>query len=107
MSETKNFCCKEIELLINDPESPLEYEPTRRLYFLVSVPKEFRRKNELSIAFEISHCPKCGKELPKDLSDEWLSIVEKEFGITSPLDEKIETLPQKFRTDKWWKKRGL
>lgn len=33
-----NFCCTGIELLINDPESPLEYEATRRMYSLVSTP---------------------------------------------------------------------
>lgn len=101
------FCCPEIEVLINDPESPLEYEPTRRFYSLVSVPRAYRKKNELSRAFEVVYCPACGAKLPKDLSDEWFALVEKEFGITSVLDEKIDALPQEFTTDAWWKNRGL
>ncbi len=107
MNEKKQFCCKAIKLLINDPESPLEYEPARRLYSLVSIPKAFRKKNELTVAFGISHCPRCGKELPKELTDEWLSIVEKGFGIDGILDEKIDSLPQEYKSDEWWKKRGL
>jgi len=94
-------------MLLNDPASPLEYDRVKRLYSIVSVPQAFRKKNELSIAYEITHCPFCGTRFPKELSDEWYAIVEKEFGITSALDENIQKLPQEFLSDEWWKKRKI
>jgi PAB1-binding protein PBP1 len=74
------------------------------MYSLVSTPKAFRKKNELTTGYDITHCPKCGAKLPTDLADEWFAIVEKKFGVTSVLDEKIKHLPKKYKTNEWWKK---
>jgi hypothetical protein len=100
-------CCNNITLLINDPKSPLEYDPAKRLYSLVSVPRAFRKQNELCVAYEIAYCPCCGTKLPQELSNEWFAIIEKEFGIPSALDEGIDNLPEEFKTDEWWRNRRL
>jgi hypothetical protein len=47
------------------------------------------------------YCPFCGKKLPKDLCDEHFDAVRDDTG--KPLDP----LPEEFKTDEWWKKRGL
>lgn len=103
----KEYCCDDMKRLIQDDKSPLAYEPTRRLYSLVSDANSFKTKNEICIGFNICYCPKCGTKLPKALSNEWFKIVKKEFGIANGLDERIKDLPQEFKTDEWWKKRGL
>ena len=52
------------------------------------------------------YCPFCGVKLPKCLwyeyADEMEAVVGKYFGQIS--DDEI---PEEFKTDKWWKKRGL
>ena len=55
----------------------------------------------------INYCPWCGAELPKVLSDEWFDILEEEYGIEDPTNEEKDKVPEEFKTDEWWKKRGL
>ena len=54
----------------------------------------------------IKFCPWCGEKLPKELDDEWGTILEKEYGIKMPGLNK-DKVPQEFLTEDWWKKRGL
>lgn len=100
-------CCDGMKRLVEDQESPLIYKPVWRSYSLVSVPLAYREGNEVCIGFDIAYCPRCATVLPKDLAEEWSDIVEEQFGITGSLDERIKDLPQEFKTDEWWKKRGL
>ena len=55
------------------------------------------------------YCPWCGKKFSKALDHEWKKILEKEYGLTLTYDEMIEgsKVPEDFKTDKWWKDRGL
>jgi hypothetical protein len=55
----------------------------------------------------IQFCPWCGTKLPKDLNDEWEEIVAKEFGVTQLYYRYMDKIPPEFKTDEWWKKRGL
>jgi hypothetical protein len=59
----------------------------------------------------IDYCPFCGKKLPKDLNDEyWKTIIEEidtEYYPTHENYDKNRPLPEEFKTDEWWKKRGL
>lgn len=59
--------------------------------------------------FKMFYCPWCGSILPKRLRDEFFDILEKEYGIDSDIFEVLHNpkLPEEFRTDEWWKKRGL
>jgi hypothetical protein len=91
-----------------EDEYPLEYEPDIRKYSLV-----FREKGEdFGIRQQLWFCPWCGKKLPEKLSYKMEEVLEKEYGITekdwsSPEWDDEKDLPEEFRTDEWWKKRGL
>lgn len=56
---------------------------------------------------EICFCPRCGTKFPHELGDEWYEILQEEYGIEDPMDEDAHRLPEEFKTDEWWKKRGL
>lgn len=53
------------------------------------------------------YCPWCGTKLPKNLTRTWVQILEEEFGVKNPLFAPQNRIPGEFRTDQWWKKRGL
>lgn len=89
--------------LLKDPNFPIEYEPALRSYFIVGKSQTYRKELEETVRYDLTHCPKCGTKLPKNLTDEWLVIVKKEFGIKNITDKKIAQLPQKYTTDAWWK----
>jgi len=100
------FCCTPMALLVEDPRCPLKYHaPTRR--YLLTVPSSYLKKNEIGMSYLITNCPRCGTKLPPSLADQWFKIIKKEYQIEGALDERIQDLPQEFKTDEWWKKRGL
>ena len=85
-----------------DPEnvSPCSYNPKFREYYLDAIIGHGAEK--------ITFCPYCGTKLPKGLSDEWFDILEKEYGLDDPgMPDQKEKVPAEFKTDEWWKKRGL
>jgi len=61
----------------------------------------------------IHYCPWCGKKLPKILDDEYDQELSKATGIAidnitlDTYSSSNPNLPLEFRTDEWWKKRGL
>ena len=55
----------------------------------------------------ILYCPWCGKKVPKDLDQEWGETLEKEYGLTREARRDDSKIPEEFKTDEWWKKRGL
>ena len=61
----------------------------------------------------ISFCPYCGKALPKELSEERMKTIEDELGNSFCWQDNEEfsefemRLPEEFKTDEWWRKRGL
>jgi len=107
MAKTNTHCCDKINLHIQDQESPIKYEPEKRLYYLCNIAPGLLKKNEVCISYQIFHCPLCGIQFPKDLSSEWWNIMEKEFNISDFLDEKLNKIPKEFKTEEWWKKRKL
>ncbi len=50
----------------------------------------------------ILFCPFCGKKLPTSKRDLFFKILE-----NLKLEWDDEKLPPEFKTDEWWKKRGL
>jgi hypothetical protein len=52
----------------------------------------------------IFHCPWCGAKLPENLGDKWFEEVEKALGTD---DFEPRNAPKEFKSDEWWKKRGL
>jgi hypothetical protein len=55
----------------------------------------------------IFYCPFCGTKLPESLADKWFEVLENEYVITDPSETEYDKVPSEFRTDEWWKKRGL
>jgi len=47
----------------------------------------------------IDFCPWCGERLPESRRDEWFDELEK-LGIHDPMNESV---PDKYRTDEWYK----
>jgi hypothetical protein len=58
----------------------------------------------------LAYCPFCGTRLP-NFSEEYFDTIEQELGknsIPKGCDaEARRHLPQEFKTDEWWKKRGI
>lgn len=105
------FCCRNLRLKINkkyknivlylDPttgEEVISYNKKWRSYLL---------SLDIRYGKPIDKCPWCGNNLPRDLTDEWFDILEKEYNITDPSDTESHLVPEEFKTDEWWKKRGL
>lgn len=103
------LCCKKLQDIIENIDAPIEYEPRTREVVLV-VPKQYNNPSETCrMAFTISHCPACGTAFPPPLLETWYDLVEHSYGAQEwPINaEKLSRLPPEFRTDEWWKKRGL
>lgn len=90
----KFFCCKEMELFLNDPRDPIEYNPVFREHFI--------RLNNNSNIITLAYCPWCGDKLPTSLRENYFDILEKEHGIETNLGEYKERsdIPANFRTDR-------
>ena len=102
-----NYCCNTVQFWLQDLDCPLKYIPNLRFYS-ISVPRSIAKKNEVWPGYAVHYCPNCGFKFPKDVVDEWMDILEKEYGIDDPYDSKQKKLiPKEFKTDEWWKKRGL
>ena len=103
----KEYCCKRLKKLLDNPNCPIEYEGARRRYML-TIPEKYLEQNEICMNFSLKYCPECGTEFPKELFDEWFEVVESQFGEIDIFDdEQIKNLPQEFKTEQWWRKRGL
>ncbi len=70
--------------------------------------REYGIKIPISTAFiALDYCMFCGTELPLSLRHQWFDILEKEYGLESPMEEDEDKVPKEFWTDEWWKARGL
>ena len=88
------------------PLARIFYQRRYRSYGLLDYPGDWHDVTSRSI----DYCPFCGKKLPKKLDDDDMDpYLMKEYGWTEedcwgyPRRE----LPPEFKTDEWWKKRGL
>ncbi len=96
-------CCELMDEFLEDIRIPLNYDPVFREYLM---PLSYRGK--ITALQGLDYCPWCGTKLPKSVREEWFDILEKEYGIDHPrYDEQEKLIPEEFKTDEWWKKRGL
>lgn len=51
----------------------------------------------------ISYCPWCGGRLPASKRKQWFAELAK-LGIDDPA---TQDAPEEFRTDRWWRSRGI
>jgi|GEM_PF-974377 len=97
------YCCEDfIKNCIADFRSLWDYNPVKRYFFTIHRTRTTREGEKYS------ECWHCRKEWPKDLSKEYDKILDKEFGITPDSDAyKNNDVPEEFKTEEWWRKRGL
>jgi hypothetical protein len=89
-----------MEQFLEDPKVPLRYFPIMREYALL-----LRYSTDIQL---VCNCPWCGKGLPTSLRDEYFDILEKEYNVYPALDFQNDPyVPVDFKSDVWWKKRGL
>lgn len=95
------LCCTLMDIVIEDKESALRYDPSLRMYYI--------REEHQPAARTIQYCPWCAAKLPESLYNEQEEILEKEYGLTDTWKggKDYDQIPPEFHTDEWWKKRGL
>lgn len=96
--KNRKFCCDSLKRHCDkkeyvDTNTFIEYDRTMRMHFIGGC--------------EIFHCPFCGTRFLKGLSSEWNDTVVEEFGEEYLSEPLINSLPEEFKTDEWWIKRGL
>ena len=92
------LCCPEMTKLTGDCQIPITYSPAWREYFLVL------KKSKGKIL--ISYCPWYDTKLPSSLKDIYFNTLSKEYKIDSP-DYDDKNFPHDFKSNEWWKIRGL
>ena len=99
------FCCRNMNYYATKGKN-IEYQPSSRLYLLHL---KYIDDEDYGSAQQLWYCPWCGTKLPKELGDEWMDTLYNEYGLKSPCegDEDADKVPEEFKSDKWWKKRGL
>ena len=104
------FCCKNFPSKYKNGIISF-YDKRKDVSFILYKPRtrEYLSIHKGNIGFDITYCPFCGTKMPKELSDEWLDVLEKEYGLDDacPSEHDDPRIPPEFWTDEWWKKRGL
>ncbi|AIL66129.1 hypothetical protein NOVO_09075 [Rickettsiales bacterium Ac37b] len=92
-------CCKDMVFHIAHKEIHFSYLDRTREYVIHYM--DIFGENSVQI---VNFCPWCGAKLPKSLRDEYFDIIYDELGMDDEFDP---NLPEEFKSDEWWKKRGL
>ena len=92
-----DFCCQTMSIFVQDLRIGIDYYNVYREYYIDTT---------ADLKQMIYYCPFCGKELPKGLGEKYFDILEKDYQIEDIIEEE-ENIPEEFKTDEWWKKRGL
>lgn len=109
------YCCEDLPFrLRGNPKKGMSkivdfYDSRTRgsIVWYLTKTREYLVVHNTKCASEMKYCFICGAKLPESLEEAWLEVLEKECGITDPLDEERDMVPPEFWTDEWWKKRGL
>jgi len=100
MRRHNNHCCELMSKFVNDPKIGINYIPKYRRYSIDLI--------YLSSTQGIYNCPFCGQKLPFGLTDKYFETLKVEYQIENPhYDENRKKIPEEFKSDKWWKKRGF
>jgi hypothetical protein len=94
-------CCEELNKHLEDGEVAISYHPVFRRYDI-----ELSNKNAMQ---EITYCPWCGAKFLKPLWDEFWDIIFDELKIDTDTFHFMEDplVPEEFKSEEWWRKRGL
>ena len=84
-------------------KSPIRYEEASRKYSILLYSE---MDNLLGCPME--YCPYCGTRLPEPIGPDYYLLQEYGYDYIRDEDEpEYKAPPEEFKTDEWWKKRGL
>lgn len=105
-------CCELMQHYLDEKKVAIYYNPVFREYYIKQ--KSFPDGKQV-----IYNCPWCGYEFPESLINEYYDTLKREYNILynsffkkyyealENFDEIDRELPEEFKSDEWWKKRGL
>jgi hypothetical protein len=93
-------CCQNMDAYATEANCLVKYDPSDRSYHFILNDDPHGTHQVMWF------CPWCGSKLPEELGEEWGRILKADFGIEEPFRE-WDRVPPEFKTDEWWKKRGL
>ena len=99
-----DFCCIDMERCVD--RDYMVCDPVRGIFCCYIKEETQNGKNVVYSQLVMRYCPFCGVELPKSLLDEYCDELEKAVG-KEYCDIKEDEIPEEFKSDEWWKKRGL
>jgi hypothetical protein len=100
-------CCATMDRILERGQSALFYKSNIREYRIWEIIVK-KKSIKLGLCNAIRYCPWCSSRLPESLGDEIEEVLAQEFNITKSWDpEQAKRIPAEFKTDEWWKKRGL
>ena len=93
------YCCESMKYTIEDPRICIKYDQRYKEFYVET--------KESVVIYVINYCPWCATKLPKSLNNKWFEILEEECSLDDPdSKEQSKLIPEEFKTDEWWKKRG-
>jgi hypothetical protein len=95
------FCCYNMEYYVNKNRE-ISYDIKFRSFHLRLEDDEHYCTRQ-----QLYYCPWCGTKLPEDLDGVWSKTLREEYNIHDPIFDDANKVPPEFKTDEWWKKRGL
>ena len=100
---TIKHCCEKMTYYVNDSDGYgiVEYSPETRYYYFPLY------GSNAGTHLSFGHCPWCGNKLPKSLGEEWCAVVKNDLGIEDVDFEQWAKLPEKYKTEQWWRERGI
>lgn len=108
---SNKFCCDALQRCIDD-EQMIYDRITRSVEFYIN-DKIWTGYDDFSAKKICRYCPFCGTKLPKSLygidengNDPYADALEEAVG-KEYCDITKDEIPEEFKTDEWWKKRGL
>lgn len=99
-------CCEWMDIFTKDSRVTIIYFPVYRTYMIPLLPKN-KKLYPVTNGLRIDYCPWCSKDLPLSLYNKWIETLKKEYGLDPDHKEQALLVPEEFKTDEWWKKRGL
>ena len=91
-------CCSGMKYAVEDPLCYLYYNEKFREYWM--------RDDKSTSGIVANFCFHCGAQLPDSVRKLWYNILETEYKLEYP-DRDLRKVPKDFRSEIWWKKRGL
>ena len=94
-------CCDDIVTCIDRGEFEMYPQYRGVCYY-------YKRSDGSFGQYFIKYCPFCGAKMPDHFyaSEQYENALEEALGKEF-CDIKEEEIPEEFKTDEWWKKRGL